>query len=118
MISVSTGTRGAIAELRIACNLMSLGWSIYRCYSPNAAADLIAAKGRVVLRVQVKSSTNGQYENLRQGSNDLLAIVTPDGEIRYRALTRRVANMFPACGLARRPKAAHPATRHATRKAA
>jgi hypothetical protein len=104
MKAISKGTKGAISELRIATNLMALGWDVYRCYSPNAGTDLVALKGRTTLRVQVKSSLNGQYENLRQGSNDLLGIVGPDNEIRYRARTKQVAKMFPSCGLARPPK--------------
>ena len=104
MRAISKGTKGAVNELRISANLMALGWSVYRCLSPNASADLLAKKGRVVLSVQCKSSLNGQYENLRQGSNDLLGIIGPDNEIRYRARSKRVARMFPSCGLARPPK--------------
>jgi hypothetical protein len=66
--------------------------------------DLLIIKGRVVLKVQCKSSLNGQFENLRVGNSDLLTIVGPDGEIRYRARTKRVAKMFPACGIVRKPK--------------
>jgi len=103
-MQISNGSKGAIQELRISANLMALGWSVYRCLSPNAAADLIAVKGRIVLKVQCKSSLNGQYQNLRQGNNDLLVIIGYDNEIRYRARTRKVAALFPSCGLARPPK--------------
>jgi Holliday junction resolvase len=103
MSSISKGTIGAINELRIAVNLMSLGWNVFRSLSPNGPADLIAVKGRTMLRVQVKSSLNGQYTNLRQGNNDLLAIVNA-GEIRYRAASKKVAKLFPSCGIARPPK--------------
>jgi Holliday junction resolvase len=103
-MSISKGTVGAINELRIAQNLMSLGWGIFRCLSPNNPTDLIAVKGRTVLKVQCKSSLNGQFQNLRSGSNDLLAIIGQDGEIRYRARTKKVARMFPSCGIARPPK--------------
>jgi Holliday junction resolvase len=102
-MSISKGTLGALNELRIAVNLLSLGWQVFRALSPNGPADLIAVKGRTILKVQVKSSLNGQYTNLRQGNNDLLAIVSA-GEIRYRAKTRKVARMFPSCGIARPPK--------------
>jgi hypothetical protein len=102
-MSISKGTLGALNELRIAVNLLSLGRQVFRSLSPNGPADLIAVKGRTILKVQVKSSLNGQYTNLRQGNNDLLAIVSA-GEIRYRAKTRKVARMFPSCGIARPPK--------------
>jgi hypothetical protein len=102
-MSISKGTVGAINEIRIAVNLMTLGWSVFRSLSPNGPTDLIAVKGRTVLKVQCKSSLNGQFQNLRSGHNDLLAIVTA-GEIRYRARTKKVARMFPSCGIARPPK--------------
>ena len=103
MSSISKGTVGAINEIRIAVNLMTLSWSVFRSLSQNGPTDLIAVKGRTVLKVQCKSSLNGQFQNLRSGSNDLLAIVTA-GEIRYRARTKRVAKMFPSCGIVRKPK--------------
>jgi len=74
-MGISKGTKGSIAELRIAANLMSLNWQVYRNLSPNGATDMIAVKGRTVLKIQVKSSMNGQYKNLRAGSNQLLAII-------------------------------------------
>jgi len=102
---ISTGTRGAIVELRVSSNLMALGWQVYRNLSPNGTTDLIAVKNRHTLRVQCKSSLNGQLRNLRAGANHLLAIVgADDGEIRYRASSKRVARLFPSCGLVRRPK--------------
>src|SRR5437764_3078162 len=101
---VSKGTKGSIVELRIAANLMSLNWQIFKNLSPNGATDLVGIKGRVTLRIQVKSSLNGQLKNLRAGNNQLLAIIGPDGEIRYRAASKSIARMFPACGLVRRPK--------------
>lgn len=103
IMSISNGTVGAINELRVCVYLMTLGWSCFRAYSPNSAADILASKGRNILRVQVKSSLNGQWTNLRAGNNDLLAIVT-DGEIRLRAGSKRIAKLFPVCGLVRKPK--------------
>jgi hypothetical protein len=63
----------------------------------------LASKGRTILRVQVKSSLNGQWTNLRAGNNDLLAIVT-DGEIRLRASNKKTARLLPVCALVRKPK--------------
>jgi len=105
-MSISKGTVGSMVELRVAINLMGLGWSVYRNLSVNGAVDLIASKGRnTVLKIQVKSSLNGQFQNLRAGNCDLLAIISrDDGEIRYRARTKRVAKMFPSCGIVRKPK--------------
>ena len=104
MPSISKGTQGAVTELRISANLLSLGWQVFRNVSPNGSTDLVAVKGRFVLKVQCKSSLNGQYKNIRCGANQLLAIIGPDGEIRYRATSKRISRLFPACGLVRRPK--------------
>jgi hypothetical protein len=104
----STSTLGAVNELRISANLLSLGWQVFRNVSPNGPHDLLAVRGRTVLRVQCKSNLNGQHKWLRAGGNDLLVIVGEDGELRYRAASRRVARMFPACGLVRKPKRRQP----------
>jgi hypothetical protein len=101
---ISTGTVGAVNELRIANSLLLLGWSVYRALSPNSPYDLVATKGRrTVVRIQCKSSLNGQYQNLRIGNADLLAIAT-SGEIQWRARSKKIAKLFPACGIARKPK--------------
>jgi len=104
VIELSSGTKGAIAELRVAIYLMGLGFHVARMLSPNSPTDLYAAKGRRILRVQVKSTLSlNQLKNLRNGGNDLLAVLV-DGELHYRALDRRVQALVPGSILARRPK--------------
>src|SRR6266851_997798 len=104
MSELSCGTKGALAELRVAIHLMGLGFHVARMLSPNSPTDLYAAKGRRILRVQVKSTLSlNQLKNLRNGGNDLLAVLV-DGEIHYRALDRRVQALVPGSILARRPK--------------
>src|SRR5258707_1111776 len=77
---------------------------VARMLSPNSPTDLYAAKGRRILRVQVKSTLSlNQLKNLRNGGNDLLAVLV-DGELHYRALDRRVQALVPGSILARRPK--------------
>jgi hypothetical protein len=101
---ISKGTKGSSAELRVACHLMNLGFYVFQNLSVNGPVDLHAAKGRRILRVQVKSTLGmNQFKNMRQGGCELLAVLV-DGEIRYRALNRRVQAMVPGCILARRPK--------------
>jgi len=93
-----------LAELRIACHLMSLGFQVCRNLSPNGSCDLVALRGRRVIRVQVKSTLSiNSFMNLRNGKNELLAVLV-DGEIHYKAINRRVAAMVPGCVLARRPR--------------
>ena len=104
MSELSSGTKGAMAELRVATHLMGLGFHVARMLSPNSPTDLYAAKGRRILRVQVKSTLSlNQLKNLRNGGNDLLAVLV-DGELHYRALDRRVQALVPGSILARRPK--------------
>jgi hypothetical protein len=108
MSELSKGNKGALSEYRVACSLMAMSWLVYRCMVPNATADLIIVRRGQILKVQVKSGINGgQYKNLRQGNNDLLAVVTPDNEIIYKAKNKRIARLFPVCLLARPPKKRH-----------
>src|SRR6266446_7530052 len=110
MSELSSGTKGAMAELRVGIHLMGLGFHAARMLSPNSPVDLFAAKGRRILRVQVKSTLSlNQLKNLRNGGNDLLAVLV-DGELHYRALDRRVQALVPGSILARRPK--RPPKRH------
>jgi hypothetical protein len=85
-MSLSKGTLGAVNEIRVALYMMILGWQLFRSISPNDSVDLVAIKGRTVLKVQVKASFHGQYKHLRSGNNDLLAIVTAGDQIRFRPL--------------------------------
>jgi hypothetical protein len=104
MSELSSGTKGAMAELRVAIHLMGLGFHVARMLSPNSPTDLYAAKGRRILPVQVKSTLSlNQLKNLRNGGNDLLAVLV-DGELHYRALDRRVQALVPGSILARRSK--------------
>jgi hypothetical protein len=103
-MELSKGTKGSLAELRVGCHLIGLGFQVFRNLSVNGSCDLVAIRGRRIIRIQVKSTLSiNSFKNLRQGQNDLLAVLV-DGEIRYRAINRRVASMVPGCILARRPK--------------
>jgi Holliday junction resolvase-like predicted endonuclease len=117
--SLSPGTRGSIAELRVSAHLLSLGFDgVFRNLSVNGPCDLVATRSRRLIRVQVKSTLSlNQFENMRQANCELLAVLV-DGEIRYRALNRAIQRLVPGSILARRPKrnATKPATKTATRK--
>ena len=104
MKKLSPGTVGASSELRVAIYLLSLGWDVHRSLSPNGSTDLVAIRGRRILRVQVKSTLSlSQSKNLRAGRNHLLAVVV-GGELHFRAINKRVAAMIPGCTLARKAK--------------
>lgn len=57
---LSTGTLGAIGELRVAADLMQQGYLVGRNLSPNGIADLIAWKPDELLLVEVKSYVTDQ----------------------------------------------------------
>lgn len=105
-MKLSPGTQGTVSELRVSTYLLNLGWDVLRSLSPNGSTDLVAIKGRRVLRVQVKSTLSlSQSKNLRQGRNQLLAVVV-GGELHFRAINKQVAALIPGCTLARRAKPA------------
>lgn len=116
MNELSTGTKGAISELRVASHLMGLGFQVFKNLSMHGSCDLVAIsrRGRVI-KIQVKSTLSiNSFKNLRVGQNDLLAVIV-GGEIYYRAINRRVQSLIPGCALARRPvrpPAKQPEVRH------
>lgn len=55
-IDASTGTVGAIAELRIAAELMAQGFECYRALSAASSADLVALKDGMAYRFEVRSA--------------------------------------------------------------
>src|SRR5207249_6845690 len=86
MSELSTGTKGAISELRVASHLMGLGFQVFKNLSMHGSCDLVAIsrRGRVI-KVQVKSTLSiNSFRNLRLGQNQLLACLV-NGEIHYRA---------------------------------
>jgi hypothetical protein len=109
-MGLSKSNRGAVGEYRVALALLAAGWLVFRCMTPNSPVDLILCRRGHVLKCQVKSTNQVKYgssagnpKNLRQGSNDVLAVVLPD-QILYKVRTRRIQRMFPGSVLARPPK--------------
>jgi hypothetical protein len=112
-MELSPGNKGSLAELRVTCHLASLGFFVYKNMLVNGPTDLLAIKGRgrQVIRIQVKSTLSmAQLKNLRNGGNDLLAVLV-DGQIHYRAVNRRIQALVPGCTLARRKQPAKRQTR-------
>lgn len=86
----SSGTVGAIYELRIATDLMLKGWYIFRALSPNGPVDLVAIKEDKILRVQVRKARRYRrsgriaYRPPKDThSYDLLALCLSDGSTIY-----------------------------------
>jgi hypothetical protein len=109
-MALSKGNKGALAEYRVACFLLATGgWLVFRCMTPNSAVDMILWRKNHLLKCQVKSSsgagaaTAGNPKHLRQGNNDVLAVVTPDNII-FKVRSRQIQKLFPGSILARPPK--------------
>jgi hypothetical protein len=110
---LSKSNRGALAELRVATTLAQTGiWSVYYSLLPNGDIDLVIIHNRYrrAYKVQVKSVTDqigvsaaSNIRNLRQGANDILAVVTPES-ILYKVRDKRTQRLFPGSVLARNKK--------------
>lgn len=108
MSDLSKSNKGALAEYRVACFLLQANWIVFRCMTPNSAVDLVLYRRGHLLKCQVKSAsgsaaTAGNPKNLRQGRNDILAVVTPD-TIMFKVRNRQIQRLFPGSVLARPPK--------------
>jgi hypothetical protein len=77
---VSTGTAGAISELRVACDLMARGYPVFRALSPACLCDLIVWTVAGAVRVEVRTATwTGAFnkDNKRdKGRQDTFAFVS------------------------------------------
>lgn len=77
---ISAASVGAIAELAVSADLLKKGYAVFRSVSPSCSCDLIAMKGKKVLRVEVKSGYQNkdgriQCAKPKQVNYDILAIV-------------------------------------------
>jgi hypothetical protein len=109
-MELSKSNRGSLAEYRVLVFFLAQGWFVFPSATPNGPTDLIIARKNLLWKVQVKSasthsgaSTAGNPKNLRQGNQDILAVVTQDG-ILLKVKNRRVQKQFPGSVLARPPK--------------
>ncbi|KQO78140.1 hypothetical protein ASF36_13990 [Methylobacterium sp. Leaf90] len=80
---------GAAQELVVCVDLMRRGAHVYRAMSHASPADLIAAIGDRLLRIEVRSgrrNTEGRlsYSQPQAGRYDVLAVVEPDGAVTYK----------------------------------
>lgn len=84
------GVRGARNEIAAVLDLLRQNFLVYRNVAPHGPSDMLATKRGQIVRVQVKAEV-GRH-GLRH--NDVLAVVTADGLLRYRVKTRRIARLF------------------------
>ena len=109
-MGLSKSNRGSLAEYRVLILCLSTGWLVFPCATPNSPTDMILVRKNHVLKCQVKSastnigaSTAGNPKHLRQGRNDVLAVVTPE-TIVFKVRNRRIQRLFPGSVLARPTK--------------
>lgn len=91
------GVRGARNEMICVLDLLRQGFVVYRNIAPHGVVDVLAIKRGQVVRVQVKSEV-GRH-GLRR--NDVLAVVTHDGLLRYRVRNRKIARLLEECRITR-----------------
>lgn len=80
---------GTMSELSAAVDLMNRGFDVYRALCPNAKCDLVAVRGDLMLRIEVKctkvrdSRVVGRSPN-KKSTVDHVALVLRDGSVFYR----------------------------------
>lgn len=89
MLKVNASTKGAINELKVAADLLSKKFDVYRAVSPSAFVDLVVHKNSKLFRVEVTAVTvsiGGTMFYLPHNSNnyDVIALVFPNGDILYK----------------------------------
>jgi hypothetical protein len=97
-MAISTGTRGCLGELQVSLYLLKRGFGCFRNLSSNGIDLILITPRGKVLRCSVKSgrgSEKGQRRNLR--GVDVLAVVSPDGDIRFKAKSARTSRQIPNC---------------------
>lgn len=90
----STGSKGAVGELRVSVDLMERGLYVYRCVGPNSPFDLVAySPDGTLLRIEVKTGypqANGGVAYPKPtkyaGDVDHTAVVLPDQVVYMPAL--------------------------------
>ncbi len=91
------GVRGARNEIVCVLDLLRQGFTVYRNVAAHGIVDLLAWKRGQTVKIQVKSEV-GRH-GLRR--NDVLAVVTQDGLLRYRVRNRKIARLFEECKITR-----------------
>jgi hypothetical protein len=54
---LSSSTRGAIAELVVAIDLMANGYEVFRALSPSSGCDLLAIRGDALRKLEVRTGS-------------------------------------------------------------
>lgn len=68
---------GAASELIVCSNLLRQGWDVFRAVNSDSPFDLVAVRGKTILRVEVRTSLSavGALTCDKRGEYDIIAIV-------------------------------------------
>lgn len=55
LAKLSTSTKGSVSELIVCAKLMELGFHVFRCQSPNGPFDVVAIKGDIIRKIEVRT---------------------------------------------------------------
>jgi hypothetical protein len=79
---MSTGTIGAIGELRVCVDLLTKGYEVFRAVSPSCSCDLLVYKEGVATRIEVRTAYRTKSGNVYHPNQHIraetLAAVLPD----------------------------------------
>lgn len=86
--TISTPTKGTIAELQISIDLLKRGFPVFRALSPSCPCDLAIVVDGKLLRIEVTSAKQGPngrpyYSKHNPENFDVLALVFDSGKIQY-----------------------------------
>ena len=78
---LNTGTVGAMHELKVAIDLLSKGYEVFRALSSMTSCDLAILKDKKLKRIEVRTaaySSSGSVSWPKHHKADILAAVLPD----------------------------------------
>lgn len=94
-LGLPSNSVGAIGELRVVCDLITKGYEVFRPVSPIGKYDLIAVKGKKLMKVEVKTAMESPTGKLYNPTSikdrvgyDVLALVSHKGTIKYQSRKR------------------------------
>ena len=95
--SLPTATVGAVSELVVCCELLKMGYEVFRAVSPACSCDIAILKNKILTRVEVRSgcilpSGKITFATSSNERYDIMAIVTKEGIV-YHNKHRKVINL-------------------------
>jgi hypothetical protein len=91
IIGLTSGTKGAMAELMACVDLMRKGYEVFRALSPSSNCDILAIKDGVVHLYEVRTGVYGSPENgsklswpnTKTDGKEVLVVTHKDNVVHY-----------------------------------